>query len=114
MKRMVNEEEKFKKEDEIEHQRIAAKNTLEAYCLTTMQTIGNHKLASKISDDEKKKIINVCESTLKWLESNKIALINEFDKQKTQIETVCSVLITKLHNEEMQADDSGIKVEEID
>ena len=60
MKRMVNEEEKFKKEDEIEHQRIAAKNTLEAYCLTTMQTIGNHKLASKISDDEKKKIINVC------------------------------------------------------
>ena len=112
--RMVNEEEKFKKEDEIEHQRIAAKDTLEAYCLTTMQIVGNHKLASKINDDEKKKIINVCESTLNWLDSNQIALINEFDQQKTQIETVCSVLITKLHNEEMQADDSGIKIEEID
>merc|ERR1711972_844196 len=56
IERMVSDAEKYKKEDESQRDRIAAKNSLESYCFNMKTTINDEKLADKISDEDKKKV----------------------------------------------------------
>merc|ERR1712107_932036 len=53
-------------------------------------TIEDEKMADKISEDDKKKI------TVKWLDANQLAEVEEFQKQK-EVEAVCNPIITKLY-----------------
>merc|ERR1712107_209735 len=83
IERMVNDAEKFKAEDEKQKERIAAKNGLESYCFNMKSTIDDENLKAKISEEEKKTIISKCDEALKWLESNQLGEVDEFqDKQK--------------------------------
>jgi L1 cell adhesion molecule like protein len=51
--RMVDEAERYKAEDEANRVRVEAKNSLENYCYSMKNTMGDEKLASKLSDDDK-------------------------------------------------------------
>merc|ERR1712211_16887 len=83
IERMVNDAEKFKAEDEVQKERIAAKNGLESYCFNMKSTMEDENLKTKISEEEKKTIITKCDEALKWLESNQLGEVDEFqDKQK--------------------------------
>lgn len=53
--RMVNDAEKYKKDDEAQRERITAKNSLESYCFNMKQSIENEGVASKISAGDKAK-----------------------------------------------------------
>merc|ERR1712109_378073 len=68
IERMVNDAEKFKAEDEVQKERIAAKNGLESYCFNMKATIDDENLKAKISEEEKKTINSKCDEALKWLE----------------------------------------------
>merc|ERR1712107_911319 len=57
IERMVNDAEKFKAEDEVQKERIAAKNGLESYCFNMKATIDDEKVKDKISEADKKTII---------------------------------------------------------
>ena len=59
IKRMVNDAEKFKDDDEKQKERISAKNNLESYCFNMKTTIEDEKVKDKIGEDEKKKIVSV-------------------------------------------------------
>jgi L1 cell adhesion molecule like protein len=72
IERMVSDAEKYKKEDETQRDRIAAKNSLESYCFNMKTTINDEKLADKIDADDKKKITDTIEDTLKWMETNQV------------------------------------------
>ena len=97
IERMVNEAEKYKKDDELQRERISAKNSLESYCFNMKQTIEDEKLASKITADEKKSILDACDSALKWLDSNQTAEKDEFEHKLKEVEKTCSPIITKLY-----------------
>ena len=97
IERMVNEAEKYKKDDELQRERISAKNSLESYCFNMKQTIEDEKLASKITADEKKSILDSCDSALKWLDSNQTAEKDEFEHKLKEVEKTCSPIITKLY-----------------
>jgi L1 cell adhesion molecule like protein len=75
IERMVSDAEKYKKEDETQRDRIAAKNSLESYCFNMKTTINDEKLADKIDADDKKKITDAIEEALKWMESNQVRKI---------------------------------------
>jgi L1 cell adhesion molecule like protein len=97
IEKMVNDAEKYKKDDELQRERITSKNSLESYCFNMKQTVEDEKLASKIGADDKKKILDACDAALKWLDSNQSAEKDEFEHKMKEVEKVCSPIITKLY-----------------
>jgi len=97
IERMVQDAEKYKKEDETQRERISSKNSLESYCFNMKTTINEEKLADKIDADDKKKIMDAIEDALKWMEANQLAEKEEFDHKLKEIEKICSPIITKLY-----------------
>jgi len=97
IERMVSDAEKYKKEDETQRDRIAAKNSLESYCFNMKTTVNDEKLADKIDADDKKKITETIEETLKWMEANQLAEKEEFEHKLKEVEKTCSPIMTKLY-----------------
>merc|ERR1712107_170268 len=90
--------DKFKAEDEKQKERIAAKNGLESYCFNMKSTMDDEKLKEKISEEEKKTISSKCDEALKWLDSNQLAEVEEF-QDKQEGEAVCNPIISKLYQQ---------------
>merc|ERR1719494_834939 len=64
IERMVNDAEKYAAEDEVQKERIAAKNGLESYCFNMKATIDDEKVKDKVSDEEKKAINDKCNEAI--------------------------------------------------
>ena len=94
---MVSDAEKYKKDDDAQRDRIQAKNSLESYCFNMKTSINDDKIAAKISADDKTKINETIESTLKWMDSNQLADKDEFEHKLKEIEKICSPIMTKLY-----------------
>jgi heat shock protein 1/8 len=97
IERMVNDAEKYKKDDEVQRDRILSKNSLESYCFNMKSTINDEKTGSKISAADKSKMTDACDSALKWLDANQMAEKEEFDHKLKEVEQICSPIITKLY-----------------
>ena len=69
---MVRDADKYKAEDEQQRDRIAAKNGLESYAFNMKSTVEDEKLKDKISDDDKKIIIDKCNEVIEWLDKNQV------------------------------------------
>merc|ERR1711917_5225 len=89
IERMVNDAEKYKEEDEKQRDRIAAKNGLESYCFNMKSTLEDENLKEKISEDEKRMMSSKCDEALKWLDSNQLAEVDEFQDKQKEVEAVC-------------------------
>ncbi|CAF3896410.1 unnamed protein product [Rotaria sp. Silwood1] len=92
---MIRDAERFRKEDEIQRNRIQAKNSLESYCFDMKTKINNGQLRDKIDSNNKKKIINTIEYTLEWIECNQFAEKEEFEQKFKEVEVICLSVITK-------------------
>jgi len=99
IERMVNDAEKFKADDEKQKERIAAKNGLESYCFNMKSTMDDENLKAKISEEEKKTINSKCDEALKWLESNQLGEVDEFQDKQKELEAVCNPIISKLYQQ---------------
>merc|ERR1711868_213194 len=99
IERMVNDADKFKADDEKQKERIAAKNGLESYCFNMKSTMEDESLKAKISEEEKKKINSKCDEALKWLESNQLGEVDEFQDKQKELEAVCNPIISKLYQQ---------------
>merc|ERR1712243_37272 len=94
---MVNEAEQYKGEDEAQKNRIQAKNSLESYSFNMKSTVEDEKLKDKISDADKKTIVDKCTEVIAWLDSNQLAEKDEFEDKQKELEGVCNPIITKLY-----------------
>merc|ERR1711881_539369 len=97
IERMVNEAEKFKDDDDKQKERISAKNSLESYCFNMKTTMGDEKVKDKISEDDKKAILDKCDETIKWLDANQLAEVEEFNDKQKEVEGICNPIITKMY-----------------
>merc|ERR1711878_193793 len=97
IERMVNDADKFKAEDEKQKERISAKNGLESYCSNMKSSMDEDNLKEKISEDEKRTMSSKCDEALKWLDSNQLAEVEEFQDKQKEVEAVCNPIITKLY-----------------
>merc|ERR1712198_526392 len=50
IEKMVNDAEKFKKEDDEQRDRVTAKNGLESYCFNMKQTMEDEKVKDKVPE----------------------------------------------------------------
>ena len=97
IERMVKEAENYKDEDEKQRERITSKNGLEAYAYNIKSTVEDDKVKDKISEDDRKKIIDKVGDTIKWLDANQLAEKEEFDDKQKELEAICNPIITKLY-----------------
>merc|ERR1712109_251965 len=122
IEKMVNDAEKFKAEDDQQKERIAAKNGLESYCFNMKSTVEDDKLKGKISESDLKTISDKCEETIKWLDQNQSAEVDEFKHKQSEIEGICNPIISKLYQQGQAPQNgmpsgqtnSGPTVEEVD
>merc|ERR1739844_284845 len=99
IEKMVSDAEQYKAEDEKQKERITAKNGLESYCFNMKTTVEDEKFKDKISDSDKEAITKKCEETIKWLDANQLAEVDEFQDKQKEVEGVCSPIISKLYQQ---------------
>lgn len=97
IERMVNDAEKYKDEDDKQKNRISSKNALESYAFHMKSTIEDEKIKDKISEEDKKTIIDKCNEVISWLDANQLAEKEEFDDKQKEVEKICNPIITKLY-----------------
>lgn len=76
---MVKEAEKYKEEDDVQRDKVSSKNGLESYAFNMKSTVEDEKLAGKISDDDKQKILDKCNEVISWLDKNQVNIMPLFD-----------------------------------
>jgi len=95
--RMVADAEKYKTEDEEQRSRIESKNGLESYVFNMKSSVEDEAVASKLSAEDKEKVLSKCKEVLAWLDANQTAEKAEFDHQKEEVEKICKPIITNLY-----------------
>uniref|UniRef100_A0A672K3J7 Heat shock cognate 71 kDa protein n=1 Tax=Sinocyclocheilus grahami TaxID=75366 RepID=A0A672K3J7_SINGR len=59
-----------------------------------MVNVEDEKLNGKISEEEKKKVIDKCKEVITWLENNQLAEKKEYEHHQKELESVCNPIIT--------------------
>nr|ANQ44616.1 heat shock protein 70 kDa [Pachygrapsus marmoratus] len=97
IERMVQDAEKYKVEDEKQRDRIGAKNALESYCFNMKSTVEEDKFKDKVSEEDRNKIMEACNETIKWLDANQLGEKEEYEHKQKDIEQICNPIITKMY-----------------
>ncbi|PIK51139.1 heat shock cognate 70 [Apostichopus japonicus] len=69
---MVSEAEKYKNENEAQKQRIGARNALESYAYNMKSTMEDDKFKEKLSEENRKTVIDKCAEAVDWLDKNQV------------------------------------------
>jgi heat shock protein 1/8 len=95
--RMVKEAEQYKQEDDTQRDRVGAKNSLESYAFNMKSTVEDEKLKDKLTEADRKTILDKCQEIIRWLDANQLAEKEEFEHKQKEIESICTPIITKLY-----------------
>jgi len=95
--RMVEDAEKYAAEDNIQRERIEAKNQLESFCLNLKTTLSEQGISNKLSEDEKNNIKHQVEETLIWIDNNQLAEKEEYEAKLKELEEIWKPIATKIH-----------------
>jgi len=99
IEKMLADAEKYKAEDDHQKERISAKNGLESYCFNMKSTVEDDKFKDKISEADRKNILDKCNDTITWLEQNQMAEIDEFKDKQKEVEALCNPIISQLYQQ---------------
>ncbi|XP_033889044.1 heat shock 70 kDa protein-like [Acipenser ruthenus] len=97
IERMVQDANKYRAQDEAQREKIAAKNSLESFAFNMKSSVEEENMKAKISEDDKKQIIDKCNQAISWLDKNQMAEKEEYEHQLKELEKVCNPIISKLY-----------------
>jgi len=98
IERMVNDAEKFADEDKKTKEKVDARNELESYAYSLKNQVGDkEKLGAKLSEEDKKTILDAVEEQIKWFEAHQDSDGEEFKKHKKELEDIVQPIISKLY-----------------
>jgi len=60
-------------------------------------TVEDEKLKDKLTEADRKTILDKCSEIIRWLDANQLADKEEFEHKQKEIEGVCTPIITKLY-----------------
>jgi len=98
IEKMVQDAEKFKAEDDVQKQRIDAKNGLESYCFQIKSSLEEPNLKDKIPEADKTAVLNKVNETVSWLDGNQTAETDEFKDKQKELESVVNPVMQKLYS----------------
>jgi len=107
IKRMVEEAEKYKDQDEKLRERVSAKNGLETFAYSLKNSINQEPLSSKISAADKSQLEDAIKGTIDWLESHHEAEKEDYEAKQKELEAVSSPIMTKLYQQAGGAGGAG-------
>ncbi|KAG5177433.1 heat shock protein 70 [Tribonema minus] len=96
IERMVEEAERYKAEDEVNKQRIEAKNGLENYAYSMRNTLNDPKVSEKMDAGDKTSLESKIDDTIKWLDANQTAEKEEFEEKQKELEGVANPILQKM------------------
>jgi len=100
VERMVADAEKFKEADEKIRKNVESKNKLETYANRVKDAVEDDKIKDKISEDEKKTVLDKSKEMLDWLESleddGKSLEPEVWDAKYKELESVCMPIMAKI------------------
>ncbi|KAI1727487.1 hsp70 protein [Ditylenchus destructor] len=125
IERMVREAKEYEEQDRQQRDRVDARNRLEMYLYQIKQSAEEY--GDKLSPTDKQTVLDICDRTLKWVESNQAAEKEEYDDQLKEAQNTCSRIMAKIHQGQQQSSGpscgqqygaqgsgSGPQVEEVD
>ena len=104
IERMVQEAEEFAEQDNVEKEKVEAKNQLEAYLYNLKNSISD-QLEGKIGGDEKSILTTAVEDALIWLEDNPAAEKDAYDSKQKEVENIANPILKKAYESANNADD---------
>jgi len=109
IKRMVEDAEKAKEQDEKFRQKVNAKNHLENYAFSLRNSIKEEPLASKLQAADKSKLEAAIEECTKWLDSPDAqnASEDDFKAQQSKLEAVANPILQRLYAQGGAAEAGG-------
>ena len=118
--RMVAEAEKFKKEDEMQREKIAARNSMESYVYSVKQTAEDPNVVNKLNTTDLETMKEKIQEVMAWLERNSLQVDKEeYEEKQRDLQQVCSPIMAKLHGQQQAqqcngSSQNGPTVEEVD
>jgi L1 cell adhesion molecule like protein len=94
--RMLAEAEKYKAQDDLQKEKIEARNKLEGYVFGVKQAVEGAG-ADKLSESEKSEALSKCKDVLSWLDNNLLADKEEYEYKLKEVEKDIMPLMMKLH-----------------
>merc|ERR1719163_634066 len=85
-------------QDEIDRMVKEAENSLENYLYSMKNTVTDQKkLGEKISEDDKKTILDAVEEGIKWVDASVDADEEAYKEKQKEIEGICNPIVSKLY-----------------
>jgi len=97
IERMVQEGEKFKEEDQLNKDRIEAKNKLDSLVYQTRGSIENDEIKSKLDESEITMMNDLLQETQLWLEDEHAK--EEYDNKLTEVNGKINPIMMKVYSE---------------
>jgi len=98
IERMVNDAEKYKNEDEVQKERVTAKNGLESYIFNLKNTLDQDEVKNKLEAEELNQAKSKLDETLAWLDKNQLGEKDEYTEKQKELETDLKILMEKLYS----------------
>ncbi|XP_061722308.1 heat shock protein 68-like [Cydia pomonella] len=111
--RMLSDAEKYKHEDDLQRDRITARNKLESYAYGVKQALD--EAGSKLDAAEASNARRKCEDIIRWMDSNSLAERDEYESKLKDLTVACAPLMKKIHGAAGKTGGSdGPVIEEVD
>ena len=95
VKRMVEEAEKYKEEDNKAKDRVESRNMLEHYLYQVKNSINDEKMKDKFTDEEKQMLSDKITEMQTWLDGHFDSEKEEYDNKRKELEELYNPIISK-------------------
>merc|ERR1712045_822337 len=105
--KIVADAEKYKEEDERMKKKVTAKNDLENMAYQIRNSLDDPKIGDKIDDADKTKMREKVDETVKWVDENQAAEVDEFEAKKKELEEMWRPIMMKAYQASGAAPGAG-------
>merc|ERR1719333_981978 len=95
--KIVEEAERYKEEDNAMKKKVEAKNNLENQAYQIRNALDDEKLKPHVSEEDRKKVLEKVEETVKWVDDNQAAELDEFEEKKKELDAVWNPIAMKAY-----------------
>ena len=94
---MVDEAEKYAKEDEEIRERIQSRNELETYMYSITATLNEDKIKETLSEDEYEQLSTAVKNTQEWFDSHENEDSDTYKAKTKSLQETVMPLMSKIH-----------------
>lgn len=96
IERMIKEAEEYAEEDKLAKEKIDARNQFDSYVFSLKNSVEDpEKLGKKITEDDKKTVLDAVKQAQDWLKDNQEASKDDFEAEQKKLEAIANPIMKK-------------------